>query len=153
MLPVDCLQVVFLLLHLEDVLHEKLLQILICIVDAELLKTVRVEVFKAKNVQDTNCTLVVKLELRFEYCIVDLLNNVDEQPAVDSLGEGVSDIFGLVCVEGGRKWNKTKKKMIIFFCLNWRSRQIPTEPSSENFEYDMLSKLFVFAWSDTVDSC
>lgn len=38
-LPVDVLQVVLLLFQLEDVLDEKLLQILIGVVDAELLKT------------------------------------------------------------------------------------------------------------------
>lgn len=39
MLPVDVLQVVLLLFQFEDVLDEKLLQILIGVVDAELLKT------------------------------------------------------------------------------------------------------------------
>lgn len=38
-LPVDVLQVVLLLFQLEDVLDKKLLQILIGVVDAELLKT------------------------------------------------------------------------------------------------------------------
>ena len=49
-------------------------------------------------------------------------------------------------------FEQNKEKTIVF-SSNWRSRQIPTEPSSDNFEYDMLSKLFVFAWSETVDSC
>lgn len=40
MLPVDVLQVVLLLLQFEDVTHKELLQILICKVDAKLLKTV-----------------------------------------------------------------------------------------------------------------
>lgn len=37
-LPVDVLQVVFLLFQLEDMAHEKLLQVLVGKVDAELLK-------------------------------------------------------------------------------------------------------------------
>lgn len=40
-LPVDVLQVVFLLFQLEDVAHEKLLQVLVGKVDAELLKAAR----------------------------------------------------------------------------------------------------------------
>ena len=42
------------LLYLEDVLVEILLELLIGIVDAELLKRVLLEHFKAKDVQHTN---------------------------------------------------------------------------------------------------
>lgn len=38
----------------EDVIVEIILQLFICIVDAELLKAVGFEVLKAKNVQDAN---------------------------------------------------------------------------------------------------
>lgn len=42
------------LLQIEDVVVEIILQLLVCIVDAELLETVSLEVLKAKNVQDTD---------------------------------------------------------------------------------------------------
>lgn len=42
------------LLQVEDVVVEIILQLLICIVDAELLKAVGLKVLKTKNVQDTN---------------------------------------------------------------------------------------------------
>ncbi len=42
------------LLQIEDVVVEIILQLLVCIVDAELLKAVGLKVLKAKNVQDTN---------------------------------------------------------------------------------------------------
>lgn len=42
------------LLYLEDVLVEILLELLIGIVDAELLKRILLEHFKAKDVQHTN---------------------------------------------------------------------------------------------------
>lgn len=42
------------LLQIEDVVVKIILQLFICIVDAELLKAVGLKVLKAKNVQDTN---------------------------------------------------------------------------------------------------
>ena len=65
LLPVDALLVVLLLLHLEDVRHEELLQVLVGVVDAELLEAVRVKVLKAKDVEDPNCAfrpLCLRLE-------------------------------------------------------------------------------------------
>lgn len=42
------------LLQIENVVVEIILQLLICIVNAELLEAVGLEVLKAKNVQNTN---------------------------------------------------------------------------------------------------
>lgn len=42
------------LLQVEYVVVEVILQLLVCIVDAELLKAVGLEVLKTKNVQDAN---------------------------------------------------------------------------------------------------
>lgn len=42
------------LLQVEDVIVEVILQLLICIVDAELLKAVGLKVLEAKNVQDAD---------------------------------------------------------------------------------------------------
>ena len=53
-LPANVLSVILLLLKLEDVLHEELLQVLVCVVDAELLKGVNGEVLKSENVQHSN---------------------------------------------------------------------------------------------------
>ena len=58
LLPVDPLLGVLLLLHLEDVLHKELLQVLVGVVDTELLETVVLKVFKAKNIQNSNGTFV-----------------------------------------------------------------------------------------------
>ena len=101
MLPVDGLQVVLLLLHLEDVLHEELLQVLVGVVDAELLEAVRVEVLEAEDVKDPDGALVTELELLLEDGGVDLLHDQDEQAAVDSFSEGITNILGLVRVQGG----------------------------------------------------
>ena len=98
MLPVDGLQVVLLLLHLEDVLHEELLQVLVGVVDAELLEAVRVEVLEAEDVKDPDGALVTELELLLEDGGVDLLHDQDEQAAVDPFSEGIPNILGLIGV-------------------------------------------------------
>ena len=100
MLPVDGLQVVLLLLHLEDVLHEELLQVLVGVVDAELLEAVRVEVLEAEDVKDPDGALVTELELLLEDGGVDLLHDQDEQAAVDPFSEGIPNILGLIGVQG-----------------------------------------------------
>ena len=101
MLPVDGLEVVLLLLHLEDVLHEELLQVLVGVVDAELLEAVRVKVLEAEDVEDPDGALVTELELLLEDGGVDLLHDQDEQAAVDSFSEGITNILGLVRVQSG----------------------------------------------------
>lgn len=52
--PVDPLLVILLLLQLEDVTNKELLQVLIAVVDAHLLKAVEDKCLKAKDVQNTN---------------------------------------------------------------------------------------------------
>lgn len=54
MSPVDLLLVVFGLFHLEYVADEELLEVLVGVVDAQLLETVRLEVFEAENIQDSD---------------------------------------------------------------------------------------------------
>ena len=65
LLPVDALLVVLLLLHLEDVRHKELLEVLVGVVDAELLEAVEVKVLEAKDVEDPNCAFR-PLSLRLE---------------------------------------------------------------------------------------
>lgn len=52
--PIDALSIVKFLLKFEDMLIEIKLQVFICEIDTELLKRIDFEVFKAKNIQDTN---------------------------------------------------------------------------------------------------
>ena len=52
--PVDPLLVILLLLHLEDVPDKELLEVLVAIVYAHLLKAVLFEGFEAENVQDAD---------------------------------------------------------------------------------------------------
>ena len=52
--PVDGLEVVFLLLQLEDVLHKELLEVFIGKVDAELLEGVADKIFETENVEHSD---------------------------------------------------------------------------------------------------
>ena len=52
MMPVDSLQIVLLLLQFENMLHKKLLQIFVGIVDAKLFEGIGVEIFEAENIQN-----------------------------------------------------------------------------------------------------
>lgn len=61
--PVDALAPVLLLLHLEHKLVKLLLQRLVGIVDAQLLKVVVLEVLEAKNVKHT-CVVVGEITVR-----------------------------------------------------------------------------------------
>ena len=86
MMPIDRFQVVFFLFQFENVLDEKLLQILVGKIDAKLLKRIRIEIFKTKNIQNANtCSIdVFDSRVRFENGCVDLFHNVDEHATVDS---------------------------------------------------------------------
>lgn len=97
--PVDGLQVVLLLFQLENVLHEKLLQILVGEIDAKLLEAVGGEVLKAENVKHTNG--VAGRRLGFVDGLVDFVDDVDEETPVDALGQGVSDVHRLLPGQGG----------------------------------------------------
>ena len=88
------LVVVLLLLHLEDVLDEELLQVLVGVVDAELLEGVGAKVFEAEDVEDADRRLVFAVNLvGLGDGRVDFSDDVDEEAAVDSLRKGVADIL------------------------------------------------------------
>ena len=72
-LPVDPLFGVLLLLHLENVLHKKLLEIFVCIIDAELFETVLFKILKSEDVQNPNSAFVTS-NFSFENCSVYFLN-------------------------------------------------------------------------------
>ena len=72
-LPANSLLGVLLLFHFEDVFYKELLEVLVCIIDTELFKTVMFKVLKTENVQNSNCTLV-STYFSFENCFVDFLN-------------------------------------------------------------------------------
>ena len=99
--PVDRLVVVLLLLHLEDVLDEELLQILVGVVDAELLERVRSKVFEAEDVKHTDGGLVLPGDVWLCDGRVDLSNDVNEEATVNSFRESISDVFGLIVVQCG----------------------------------------------------
>ena len=61
------------LFHFEDVFYKELLEVLVCIIDTELFKTVVFKVLKTENVQNSNCTLV-STYFSFENSFVDFLN-------------------------------------------------------------------------------
>ena len=82
-------------------LHKKLLQILVGKVDAKLLEAVRLEVLEPEDVQHANGALVGVPDVGLVDGVVDLLDDVDEEPAVDALGEGVPNVLGLVRVQCG----------------------------------------------------
>ena len=52
MLPIDIFIVVFFLFEFENVMNEKLLKILVCIIDAQLFKTISLKIFKSEYVQN-----------------------------------------------------------------------------------------------------
>ena len=81
-------------------LNKELLQIFVCKIDAKLFKTISLEVLEAKDIKNTDCAFIRISDIRLVDGVVDLLHDVDEQPAVDTLGEGVPDVLGLVCVQG-----------------------------------------------------
>ena len=84
--PVDPLLVVFLLLHLEDVTHEELLEVLVAVVDAHLLETVLLEGFKAENVQHTDGNIFLPFLLkRSEIVFVKFLKGTYEIIILPSL--------------------------------------------------------------------
>ena len=72
-LPAYSLLGVLLLFHFEDVFYKELLEVLVCIIDTELFKTVMFKVLETENVQNSNCTLV-STYFSFENCFVDFLN-------------------------------------------------------------------------------
>lgn len=76
MLPVDALVIVFFLLQFEYMLDEKLLEILIGIIDAKLLEAIVIEVFEAEDIQYAYST--PGIILRPVYGLVNFLYNMYE---------------------------------------------------------------------------
>lgn len=76
MLPIDALVIVFLLLQLEYMLNEKLLEILVGIIDAKLLKAVVIKVLEAEDIQYAYST--PGIILRPVYGLVNFLYNMYE---------------------------------------------------------------------------
>ena len=101
LLPVDALLVVLLLLHLEYVLHEELLKILVGVVDAKLLERVGAKVLEAEDVEHADGGLVPTGDVRLGDGRVDLPDDVDEEAPVDPLREGISHVLRLVVVQRG----------------------------------------------------
>jgi len=95
-LPTNILIIVFFLLQFKDVLYKKLLQILVGIVYAQLLKAVVLEILKAKNVQDANGLAVGARLFGLVNGRVYLLHNPYEQTTVDALDKSVAYINGLM---------------------------------------------------------
>lgn len=59
------------LLQIENMVVEIILQLFVCIVDAELLKAVGLKVFKAKNVQNTDGQTLKKTTVRTEMSTIE----------------------------------------------------------------------------------
>ena len=88
--------------HLKDMLHKELLQILVGVVDAQLLEAVVLEVLEAEDVEDADGLAVGAALPRLVDGVVDLVDDPDEEAAVDALDEGVAHIHRLVLGERGR---------------------------------------------------
>ena len=85
--------------YLKNVLNKELLQILVGKIDAELLETVGLKVLESKDVENPDGAHVAAApHVRLVDGGVDLLHDVDEETAVDALGEGVPDVLRLVHV-------------------------------------------------------
>ena len=93
-MPIDCLVVVLLLLHLENVLDEELLQVLVGVVDAELLERVGSEVFEAEDVENADGGLILPVD-HVWLCDgrVDLPDDVNEEAPINSLRESITDVL------------------------------------------------------------
>ena len=85
--------------YLKNVLNKELLQILVGKINAELLETVGLKVLESKDVENPDGAHVAAApHVRLVDGGVDLLHDVDKETAVDTLGEGVPDVLGLVHV-------------------------------------------------------
>lgn len=74
MLPIYAFVIVFLLFQFEYMLNEELLEILVGIVDAKLLKAVVIEILEAEDIQYAYST--TGIVLRPVYGLVNFLYNV-----------------------------------------------------------------------------
>lgn len=90
MLPIDALVIVLFLLQFEYMLNEKLLKILVGVIDTELFEAVVTKVLEAEDIQYAYSTAGVVL--RPVYGLVNFLYNVYKQSAVYAFDKCVSDI-------------------------------------------------------------
>ena len=90
--PLDALLAVLLLFQLKHVVVEKLLQLLVGVVDAQLLKRVLLENLKARDVQDTNKVLATVARLER---LVDARDKPAKDSIVECFGECVNSVFDL----------------------------------------------------------
>lgn len=91
--PFNFLLRVLLLLELENMLVEIEVQILVCVIDAQLLKAVLGKIFKSKYVEDTNGRGLLSS------LVNDVINSSDQpgkQGTVQRFGERVASVEGLV---------------------------------------------------------
>lgn len=58
------------LLQIEDVMVEVILQLLVCVVDAELFKAVGLKVLETKNVKDTNGQALENKTMNTDWALV-----------------------------------------------------------------------------------
>lgn len=101
--PLDTLLQVLLLLRLEGELDENLLQLLVTVVDAKLLKGVLGQDLKTVNIEDTDdgaATSILGVDV-----LVDLLDDPGEEPVVGGLGQGITGVSGLGNAQGGGNIN------------------------------------------------
>lgn len=90
--PINFLAVVLSLLHLEDVLVKELLQFLVSVVDAHLLKAIFCKAFETKDIEYSNER---RLLLVMAQSLVDADDEEVKQAAVDGLGERISCVRSL----------------------------------------------------------
>jgi hypothetical protein len=91
-LPLNAFLLVLFLLQHEHVVVEELLQTLVRVVDAQLLKRVVLEDLEASDIQHTDEPLA--LTLRVE-CLVDTGNKPLEHAVVQGLGQGMGGVDDL----------------------------------------------------------
>ncbi len=94
--PVDVLSLVLFLLLFQHKLNEQLLQLFVAVVDTELLEAVRLEHFKAVDVQHTNDGPFTGAHSALDVQdLVDSREDKREQLLVHGLGESVSGVASL----------------------------------------------------------
>ena len=83
--------------------HEELLQVLVSVVDAQLLKTVLIKVLESEDIEYSDRgSHMLPIRLRLVNGQVNLFNNPDEHAAIDAFDEGITYIHGGFRTEGGQ---------------------------------------------------
>src|SRR5690349_20482869 len=98
-LPLDLFTCILFLLQYEHVVVEKLLQLLVRIIDAELLKTVFVEDLKSSDIQNSNEVRIIASRPSLVQLSVDAGDEVAETALIYTLGKGIDcKIHSLGCL-------------------------------------------------------